>query len=483
MNLGVISRNVGIALISTAAFMFLSAAVSALNGFDSSFSPLIFSGIITSLIGIFPLIFVRRRQDITTKEGLAILVLAWTVCCIFSMLPYVLWGGEFTVENAWFESASGITTTGATVLRDIEALPDGLLFWRSSTHYIGGLGVVAFIIMILPSMGSIRLRMSKIDLEDISRENYSYKSGQFIRVVITVYLSLTAAAFVCLVLAGMTPFDAVNHAFSVVATGGFSTRNISIAAFDSPLIEAILIIFMFLSSLHYGLLYTSVATRSFKVFRNPVTKFYISTILLSTLLIMVSLMAGGIESNVFGAFRQSLFAVVSTISTTGFAITDTNVWPVFAILILLWAAVQCGCSGSTTSGVRSDRIWILAKASGAQLLRLAHPNAVVRVKTDGRVIDSGTFTSVAVYVLLYLELAMFGTLIYSGLGADFLTSVSASISMMSNVGPCFGEFGTSMGSFADAGVLSKVLMGFEMIVGRLGVFSMLSIFVFFRKDS
>ena len=483
MNLGVISRNVGIALISTAAFMFLSAVVAALNGFDSSFSPLVFSGIITALIGVFPLIFVRRKQDISTKEGLAILVLSWTLCCIFAMLPYVLWGGEFTVENAWFESASGITTTGATVLRDIEALPNGLLFWRSSTHYIGGLGVVAFIIMILPSMGSIRLRMSKIDLEDISRDNYSYKSGQFIRVVVTVYLSLTAAAFVCLMLAGMTPFDAINHAFSVAATGGFSTKNASVAAYDSPLIEGILIIFMFLSSLHYGLLYASFATRSPKVFRNPVTRFYVSTIVSYTIFITLSLLVSGVETGFFQSVRQSVFAVVSTISTTGFSITDTNSWPVFSIIILLCAAVQCGCSGSTTSGVRSDRIWILAKASGAQLLRMAHPNAVVRVKTDGHVIDSDIFTSVAVYVLLYLELALIGAIVYSGLGIDFLTSVSVSISMMSNVGPCFGEFGSSMSTFADAGVVAKILMGLEMIVGRLGVFSMLSIFVFLRKDT
>ena len=483
MNLGVISRNVGIALISTAAFMFLSAFVSALDGFDSSFSPLVFSGIITALIGVFPLIFVRTKQDISTKEGLAILVLAWTLCCIFSMLPYVLWGGEFTVENAWFESASGITTTGATCLRDIEALPKGLLFWRSSTHYIGGLGVVAFIIMILPSMGTIRLKMSKIDLEDISRGNYSYKSGQFIRVVITVYLCITAAAFVSLMLAGMSPFDAINHAFSVAATGGFSTKNASIAAYDSPLIEAILIVFMIMSSLHYGLIYASFATRSPKVFRNPVSRFYLSTIFSYTLLVTVSLSVSGLQDNVFESFRQSIFAVVSTISTTGFAITDTNVWPVFAILILLFAAVQCGCSGSTTSGVRSDRIWILAKASGAHLLKMAHPNAVVRVKTDGRVIDNDVFTSVAVYVLLYLELVLVGSLVYSALGVDFITSLSVSVSMMSNVGPCFGEFGSSMSTFADAGIFAKVLMGCQMIVGRLGVFSMLSIFVFLRKDT
>ena len=183
MNLGVISRNVGIALICCAVFMFLSALVAALDGFDSSFSPLLLSAILTMMVGGFPLIFVRRHKDINTREGLAILLIAWFLSCIFSMLPYVLWGGEFTLVNAWFESASGITTTGATILQDIEALPKGLLFWRSSTHYIGGLGVVVFIMMILPSFGTVRFKMSKMDVEDISKNNYQYKSNKFIHVV------------------------------------------------------------------------------------------------------------------------------------------------------------------------------------------------------------------------------------------------------------------------------------------------------------
>ncbi|MBR5056605.1 MAG: TrkH family potassium uptake protein, partial [Bacteroidales bacterium] len=272
MNLGIISRYVGIALICNAGFMLLSAAVSAIYGFDSAFSPLLLSSLITFLFGIFPLIFVRGGKDINIREGLAILIAAWLLSCIFGMLPYILWGGEFSVVNAWFESSSGITTSGATILNDIESLPHGLLFWRSSTHYIGGLGVVVFMIMILPSFGSVRFRMSKMEVMDISKDNYHYVTDKFIRVVVTVYIGLTVTAFLALMLAGMPAFDAINHAFSVCATGGFSTKNASIAAYNSVAIEIILMVYMILASLHFGLIYSSFATRSFKVFQNPVTK-------------------------------------------------------------------------------------------------------------------------------------------------------------------------------------------------------------------
>lgn len=481
MNAGVISRNVGIALICNAIFMFLSSAVAALNGFDSSFFPLLLSAILTMLVGIFPLIFVRRQKDINTREGLAILLLAWTLSCIFGMLPYVLWGGEFTLVNAWFESASGITTTGATILDNIEALPKGLLFWRSSTHYIGGLGVVVFIMMILPSFGSVRFKMSKMDVEDISKNNYRYKANKFIQVVVSVYLGITIAAFCALMMAGMTPFDAVNHAFSVAATGGFSTRNISIAAYDSPVIEVILMVFMIIASLHFGLIYASFATRTFKVFKNPITQFYLLTILLSIVLVTVNLMFSGTIPNLWEALRHGSFAVVSTISTTGFATPDTNVWPVFSILVLLYAAIQCGCSGSTTSGLRSDRVWIAMKASKAQVVRIAHPSAVVTVKTGGQTIDREMVSSVSLYILLYLLITLVMALVYAALGFDLLGSLGASVSMMSNVGPCFGMYGSSMSSFSAAPEFAKFLMGIQMIIGRLGIYSVLLIFVLYRK--
>ena len=481
MNVGVISRNVGIALLSCAVFMFLSALVSALDGFDSSFSPLLLSAIVTMMVGVFPLIFVRRHRDINTKEGLAILLIAWFLCCIFAMLPYVLWGGEFTLVNAWFESASGITTTGATVLQDIEALPKGLLFWRSSTHYIGGLGVVVFIMMILPSFGTVRFKMSKMDVDDISKDNYQYKSNKFIRVVVTVYVGITICSFISLLMAGMPLFDAANHALSVTATGGFSTKNASVAAFDSPLIEWILIFFMIVASLHFGLIYASFATRTFKVLKNPITKFYLATIAIAGVLVSADLMASGTIPNFWEALRHSFFTVVSTISTTGFGSTDTNVWPVFSILILMYVAIQCGCSGSTTSGLRSDRVYLTVKAARAQLVKIAYPNAVVQVKSGGQPIDRDLISSVSIYVLLYIIITLIMAIVYAAFGLDLLTSVSASISMMSNVGPCFGSFGSSMSSFATAPELAKVLMGIQMIIGRLGIYSILLVFILYRK--
>jgi len=452
-----------------------------LDGFDSSFSPLLLSAILTMTVGIFPLIFVRRHKDINTREGLAILLIAWFMCCIFSMLPFVLWGGEFSLVNAWFESASGITTTGATVLQDIEALPKGLLFWRSSTHYIGGLGVVVFIMMILPSFGTVRYKMSKMDVDDISKNHYKYKSNKFIHVVVSVYLGITVCSLTALLLAGMPFFDAVNHALSVTATGGFSIKNTSIAAYDSPLVEWILIFFMIVASLHFGLIYASFATRSFKVFKNPITKFYLGTILGVSLLVTANLVTSGTIPNVGEALRHSFFTVVSTISTTGFGSTDTNVWPVFSIILLLYVGIQCGCSGSTTSGLRSDRVYLTLKAAWAQVIKMAYPTAVVQVKSEGQAIDREMLSSVSLYVLLYLILTLIMAVVYAAFGLDLMTSVSASVSMMSNVGPCFGTFGSSMSSFSTAPELVKVLMGFQMIIGRLGIYSILLVFVLYRK--
>lgn len=482
MNIGVISRNIGIALTFNAMFMFLSAIVAAMNNFDSSFSPLLLSSIITCIFGVFPLIFVRRHKDISNKEGLCILLFSWVLCCLFGMLPYVLWGGEFSPVNAWFESASGITTTGATILNDIESLPKGLLFWRSSTHYIGGLGVVVFILLILPSFSSVRFKISKMEISDVSKSNYKFRSNKVIRVVISVYLALTLAMTLALKGAGMSWFDAVNHAFSAVATGGFSTKNLSIGAYDSYLIYAIVIFFMILSSLHFGLLYSAVVSRSSKLFKDPVTKFYLTTIVIATLVVAISLRASSTYDNFFTALGQSFFHVASTISSTGFAVSDTSVWPIFSILVLLFISLQCGCSGSTSGGMKADRVWILFKASRAQLLRIVHPNAVISIKSGGHVIDRDMVTSVALFVLLTVFVTFVCSLVYAICGEDFLEALSTSISMMNNIGPAFGRYG-SLSNFSDMNSFGKIVMGIQMIIGRLGVFSVLIIFTIFRKRS
>ena len=251
INVKAISTNVGKALLVSALFMFISLMISIYEGMDSAFTPLLISFIITSIVGSFPFIFVRGTQPLTLKDGFLTIFLAWLLSFVFGMLPYVLWGGEFTIINAWFESVSGYTTTGSTILNDIEALPRSLLFWRSSTHYIGGLGVVVFLLMVMPSASPYRLKLTNMELSSLSKEGYRYNSSKVVWVITSVYIGLTITACLALWAAKMPFFDAINHAFSIAATGGFSTRNLSIGYFHSDLINVVTLILMTVSALHF----------------------------------------------------------------------------------------------------------------------------------------------------------------------------------------------------------------------------------------
>ena len=226
MNLKVISRNVGIALVVSALFMLLSVFVSLANGQDSALAPLLISFTITFAVGIFPFIFVKKTPHISLKDGYWIIFLSWLLAFVFGSLPYALWGGPFTVINAWFESVSGFTTTGATILEDVEALPKSLVFWRASTHFIGGLGVVVFLLLIIPTSSPVRLRLTNMELSSLSRDDYRTRVNKTVSIFAWVYIGICVAAFIAYLLCGMSAFDAICHAFSVCACGGFSSRNL-----------------------------------------------------------------------------------------------------------------------------------------------------------------------------------------------------------------------------------------------------------------
>lgn len=479
MNVSVVSRNIGIALVFNAIFMFLGTITSIIYDFDSAFSPLLLSAVITFTTGMFPLIFVRKHEDINLKEGFTIIVFSWILSCLFGMLPYVLWGGEFSLINAWYESVSGYTTTGATILTNVEGLPKGLLFWRSSTHFLGGIGVVIFMLLILPSVSTFKMRLSKMEISKLSKENYRFKTQQTIRVITSVYVGLTILQTGCLMLVGMNFFDAINHAFSTVSTGGFSTRNESILAFHSFPIELVITIFMLLAGLHFGLLYSSLISRSGKIFRSPIIQFYLITLLVSIIVMAIDIQLSGRTDSWLMAFRQSLFQAVSIASTTGFATTDTSHWPNLSILILIYLSIQCACSGSTTGGIKSDRVYLWWKSLTIQLKKLIHPNAVLPVRVGDHTIEPSLIASVNLFIVLYIFILFAVTVLLSMMGIDLIDSFSASVANMGNVGPGFGTVG-SLGNYSHFPVMAKFVLSIEMLLGRLEIYSLLLFLVIYK---
>ena len=482
MNVKAISTNVGKALLVSALFMFLSMIVSIVNGRDEAFGPLLISFIITLLVGAFPFIFVRGRQPLTLKDGFLTIVLSWLLSFIFGMLPYVLYGGEFTFINAWFESVSGFTTTGSTILNDIEALPKGLLFWRSSTHFIGGLGVVVFLLLVIPDASPYRLKLTNMEMSSLSKEGYRYKSSKVVWIITTVYVSLTTAILLSLWAAGMPFFDALNHAFSIAATGGFSTRNLSIGAYESDTINFIVLFFMALCAMHFGLIYAVFATRSFKPFKNSVTAYYFGSIAVMSLLIMLSLLTeGGYDS--FGrAVMDSTFTVVSYMSTAGFAICDNAEWPWLAGVVLLFASFQCGCAGSTTGGIKVDRILIAFKAISNEIKHRLHPSSVSHTRLSGHHLADAAVSAVLMYIVVYFLVIFISIIAVMLCGCEATEAVSGVIASVGSVGPGLGELGC-LDNYSAQPAMAKFIYAFDMFLGRVEIYPVLVVIsMIFRRN-
>lgn len=480
MNVRSISVNVGKALLVSAFFMFLSIIISVVNGMDSAFTPLLISFVITMLVGSFPFIFVKRAAPLTMKDGFITIVVAWVLSFVFGMLPYVLWGGEFTLINAWFESVSGYTTTGATILNDVEALPDSLLFWRSSTHYIGGLGVVVFLLLVMPDDSPYRLKLTNLEMSSLSKEGYKYRSTKVIHVIVMVYLGLTLITTLAFWAAGMPIFDAVNHAFSTVSTGGFSTKNLSIGYFDSDVINVVAMVFMAVSAIHFGLIYAVFATRSLKPLNNSVVKYYLGSIILISFIIMLSLMIQGGYDSWGSAWLDASFNVVSYMSSTGFAICDNSTWPFLAGVMLMICAFQCGCSGSTTGGLKVDRILISLKAVKYEIRRRLHPSAVSHMTLSGNHLPDSTVSSVFLYIVVYMMVIAASIVIVVICGSHPVEAVSGVIASLGSVGPGLGDV-ASLDNYSLQPELSKMVFTIDMFLGRIEIFPVLVVIAMIFK--
>ena len=483
MNVKVISRYVGYALLVSALFMLLSILVSVANGNDSALAALMISFTITFIVGIFPFIFVRKSADISLKEGYMIIVLSWLLSFVFGMLPYALWGGPFTVVNAWFESVSGFTATGASILENVESLPNSLLFWRASTHFIGGLGVVVFLLLIIPSSSQMRLRLTNLELSSQSKREYRSGSGRTVYIFTYIYLGMALASFLLYMVAGMGPLDAVCHAMSVTATGGFSTKNLSIGAFNSVPIDLITMFFMLLSSIHFGVTYVAIATRSLKPFKNEIVKFYVSSLVIVSVIVSVSLKVQGVEQAWGGAMLSGSFHVLSYASTTGFGIGDNSVWPVLPSVMLVFVGIWCGMAGSTTGGIKADRAVLLFKEIKYHVKNVLHPASVNEVRINRKVVRQEDISTHVLYIAFYMLLVLFSISVNLILNPDNTNAVAATFTTLSNVGPSIGELG-AVCNFNAEPVGAKLIYSLNMFLGRVEIYPVLAVvMMFFSKSS
>ena len=474
MNLKVISRNVGTALLVSSLFMLLSVFVSLADGGDSAFAPLLISFSLTFTVGVFPFIFVRKTDRITLRDGYMIIFLSWFLSFVFGMLPYALWGGPFTLVNAWFESVSGFTTTGSTILEDVEALPRSLLFWRSSTHFIGGLGVVVFLLLIIPNSSPVRLRLTNMELSSLARDDYRSRANKTVFIFAWVYLGICALAFVSYMLAGMSPFDAINHAFSVCATGGFSTRNLSIGHFRSELISSLTIVFMYLASIHFGLIFMTLASRTLRPLNNPVLKFYTLGLIVCSVLSSISLKMEGIDNTWARAFLDGTFHVVSYASTSGLAISDNAHWPVLPCFILIICSLVCGCSGSTTGGLKADRVIVLFRAVRMQIVKTLYPSSVFEVKFGRRILRDEEVYPQILYIALFFLLIGLSSVLGVLVGDPNQHALLGSLASLTNVGPSLGSIG-SLGNYNAEPHALKFIFTLDMFLGRVEIYPVFAV--------
>lgn len=475
MRFSVVIRYIGIVQLVLAAFMLVAAGISYVSNIDSAYSPLVMSSLLTLLMGCFPLIFVPKTDHISQKEGYCIVVGAWIVSSVVGMFPYLMWGGEFTLLNAWFESVSGFTTTGASILNDIEALPRGLQFWRMSSCWIGGVGVVMFALVILPSIGKSKMMLSNVELSSLAKDNFNYRTQTVVRIILSIYVGLTVLTLLALKLCGMNWFDALCHAMSACSTCGFSNKNLSIGFFDSAQVEFVLVVAMLVAGMHFGLIYATITRKQNNIFRSEITRSYLMMFAISTILITLSLCVSSIYPTAISSLRHAAFQVASLMTTTGFATADCNTWTPFAMLILIFCSLVCGCAGSTAGGLKVDRMVLALKMLRNKLQSQQHPNAIMRIKVDGYSQDKDMLNSVMVYIVAFLILILIGTFLNTLFGCDLMTGFSATLACASNVGPGFGEVGT-MDNYAAMPAIVKLNLSLIMLFGRLEIFGLVQLF-------
>jgi len=482
VNYKLILNILGFLVFITGIFMMLGIPFSIYFG-DDDIPALLIAGIGTSLIG-FSFWFTSRktnRLELGKREGYLIVTLGWVTMSLFGALPFVFHGSIPSYTNAFFETMSGFTTTGASILSDIESMPHGLLFWRSFTQWIGGMGIIVLSLAILPLLGIGGMQLYAAEVPGITKDKFHPRVKETAKRLWVIYLAFTVAETILLMIAGMSFFDAINHSFTTMATGGFSTKNSSTAYYTSPYIQYILIFFMFFAGMNFTIHYLAIH-KNFTFFKNnDEFKVYLYfTIIVSVFITLVHLPY--VDFHPEEAFRQSLFHVVSLVTTTGFVSSDYENWAVYSRMIFFVLLFIGGSAGSTGGGIKIIRHLLLFKNGYLELKRLIHPRAVIPVRLNGKSVTPEIISNVQAFFIIYILVFVFGSILLSLMGVDFVSSIGATATCIGNIGPGFGTVGP-VANFGHLPDLAKWVLSFMMLLGRLELFTVLIIFTpyFWKK--
>ncbi len=441
------------------------------NGKDD-FWALVISGVFVSTIGLIVWLMTRRAKDssLGKREGYVIVSLSWLVISLFGAIPFVLSGSIPNFTNAFFETISGFTTTGASILNDIEALPKGILFWRSMTHWMGGMGIIVLTLAILPFLGIGGMQLFIAEVPGPTPDKIHPRITATAKRLWGIYVLLTAAETILLMTGGMDLFDAICHAFGTMATGGFSTQNSSIANY-SPYIQYIIILFMIFAGINFTLHYLALHGKLKTVWKNEELRYYLKLMGGVTIIIAVSLILThglGIEKG----FRDALFQVVSITTTTGYVTTNYLNWPFFLWMIIFILMFAGGCAGSTGGSIKMVRQLLLLKNSLLELKRLIHPHAIIPVRINGKPVSQDITSNILAFFLIYILVFSLGSVFMSFIGLEFESAVGSVAATLGNIGPAIGSVGPAK-NYADIPVVGKWFLSFLMLLGRLELFTIL----------
>ncbi len=473
MRLPIVIHILGFLLIFLAVTMLLPIPFAIYYG-EADHLYFIISALITFIVGFISFKFTKFNQDVRAREGFAIVTMGWTSFSFFGCLPFLLSGHIPSITDAFFETMSGFTTTGASILTDIEKLPHGILFWRSFTHWLGGMGIIVLSLAILPFLGVGGMQLFKAEVPGPVPDKLTPRVTETAKILWGVYILISALETLFLLLGGMNLFDSLCHTFGTMATGGFSTKNASIGHYESPFIQYVVIFFMITAGTNFSLHYRFMQKDFKSYIKNTEFSFFLILILGATLFIFYDTLTNHFPY-VEEAFRKTLFQVVSILTTTGYVTADYEQWKISSQFVLFLFMFIGGCAGSTGGGMKIIRLYVLIQLVRTEIKKLLHPNAIIPVRVGNTVVPKEIVTNVLGFLALMIGLFVIGVILMSLLGLDMVSAFGAVAATLGNIGPGLGSVGPT-DNYAYIPLVGKWILTFFMLAGRLEIYTVLILF-------